>query len=837
MKNLFLIILLCPILVSCSNKKTVSPPVSLTWEMGKNGIEPGCFESTFYIKNTGKEVLTDNWSIYYTQISVPPPPAQENAPVIIKQISASYNQIIPTEYFQPLAPGETFTFTYRQKGSIVRETGAPQGAYIVITDKNGKEQKPQNVPLETLPFDREYQYKRPGKDYPYADGTYMYNQNASFNKEVELELTDIFPSVKLLEKRTGTSCFTSDVNLKWEPAFENEAALLKENLSSDFECTVSDTGKTIIELNRLTNEKEEYPEEYYELAVQDNRFVLSAHSTHGIFNACQTLLNMLGNAPQLPATFTNMQIIDQPDTDYRGLMLDVARNFTKKENVLKLIDYLASYKINVLHLHLTDDEAWRIEIPGLEELTEVASRRGHTTNELDCLYPAYAWGCDASDTASLANGYYSRNDFIEILKYAQKRHIKVIPEVDVPGHSRAAIKAMNARYKKYIDTDKAKAEEFLLTDFADTSKYVSAQHYTDNVVNVAMPSTYRFVDKVIDEFDKMYRDAGLDLTVFHIGGDEVARGAWTGSGICHSLMQEKGMTEIRELKDYFLEQVIPMLSKRNIQPAGWEEVAMKPDNTANEHFKNSNILSYCWNTVPEWKGDEVPYTLANAGYPVILCNVTNLYMDMAYCNHQQENGLNWGGYVDEYNSFDMLPYDIYSSVKKTLKGEPVDTHTASKLKTPLKNEAHIQVKGIQGQLWAETIRSFGQVEYYLFPKMFGLIERAWNIQPAWSSQKDNRAYEAAKQKYNAQIAFHELPRLAKKGANFRVAAPGIILQDGLLYTNTTIPNAIVRYTTDGSEPTENSTRWTTPVACDAKQIKAKAFYLGKSSITILLNND
>lgn len=206
---------------------------------------------------------------------------------------------------------------------------------------------------------------------------------------------------------------------------------------------------------------------------------------------------------------------------------------------MKLIDYLASYKISVLHLHLTDDEAWRIEIPGLEELTEVASRRGHTTDESECLFPAYAWGCDATDTTSLANGYYTRNDFIDILQYAQKRHIKIIPEVDIPGHSRAAIKAMNARYKKYIDIDKTKAEEFLLTDFSDTSRYISAQHYTDNVVNVAMPSTYRFVEKVIDEFDKIYQDAGLKLTVLHIGGDEVARGAWTGSTICHDLMQEK----------------------------------------------------------------------------------------------------------------------------------------------------------------------------------------------------------------------------------------------------------------------------------------------------------
>jgi hexosaminidase len=298
------------------------------------------------------------------------------------------------------------------------------------------------------------------------------------------------------------------------------------------------------------------------------------------------------------------------------------------------------------------------------------------------------------------------------------------------------------------------------------------------------------------------------------------------------------MTEIRELKDYFLEQVIPMLAKRHIQPAGWEEVAMKPDNTANERFKDSNVLSYCWNSVPEWKGDEVPYMLANAGYPVILGNVTNLYIDMAYCNHQQEKGLHWGGYVDEYNTFDMLPYDIYKSVRRTLKGEPVDIYAAAKSKTPLKKEARAQIKGIQGQLFAETIRSFEQVEYHLFPKIFGLAERAWNMQPAWSLEKDGKAYETAKRKYNAQIALRELPRLAKKGVNFRVAAPGLMIKDGMLYANKTIPGAIILYTTDGSEPTEHSAIcWIEPVACDAKQIKAKAFFLGKSSITILLNNN
>ena len=518
-------------------------------------------------------------------------------------------------------------------------------------------------------------------------------------------------------------------------------------------------------------------------------------------------------------------------------MLDVARNFTKKTDLLKLIDILSFYKMNVLHLHLSDDEAWRVEIPGLEELTEIASRRGHTTDELTCLYPAYAWGWNEADTTSLANGYYSRNDFMDILKYAKERHIRIIPEIDIPGHSRAAIKAMNARYRKYIDTDQSKAEEYLLIDFADTSQYLSAQNFTDNVINVAMLSTYRFLEKVIDEIGRMYQDAGVELPAFHVGGDEVPEGIWEGSSVCRTFMKKHGLTKIRDLKDYFLGQILEMLDKRNIQAVGWQDIVMNPDNTVNEHFRNSKVLNYCWNTIPEQGGDEVPYKLANAGYPIILCNVGNFYLDMAYCYHVEEPGLRWGGYVDEYVTFDMLPFDIYKSLRRNLKGESVDVKTASNGKQPLTKEGYKNIKGLSGQIWAETIRSFEQIEYYLFPKVFGLAERVWNAQPSWALSPDGKVYMDAKRKYNAGIVTYELPRLAKRGINFRVSPPGIIVKDGLLLVNTTNPNAVIRYTTDGSEPTESSVEWQTQIACDAPLIKAKAFYLGKESVTTVLINE
>lgn len=838
MRNIWIMMLgIC--LFGCgAGKQPPSSQLSLTWKLEKDSVEARYFKNTFCLTNNGNKSLADNWVIYFNQTPIY---YQQpiNAPLEIECIGSTYYKMYPTEHYQALAPGETLSFTILSEGNVINVSSVPEGAYIVVTDEKGKMLQPQNIPIEIGLFTPDAQWIRSKNSFPYADGNYLYKQNDDFSKPVDCDILSLFPTPKKVEKTGGVSTFSPKVGLKFDGVFKEEALLLKKQLTSQLGCTVSDKDEeTIIELKKTELPATcQCPDEYYEIVIKNNLLTLKANDAHGIFNACQTLVALLDNMKLASSPLPNLHITDYPDMGHRGIMLDVARNFTKKTDLLKLIDILSFYKMNVLHLHLSDDEAWRVEIPGLEELTEIASRRGHTTDELTCLYPAYAWGWNEADTTLLANGYYSRSDFMDILKYAKERHIRIIPEIDIPGHSRAAIKAMNARYRKYIDTDQSKAEEYLLIDFADTSQYLSAQNFTDNVINVAMPSTYRFLEKVIDEIGRMYQDAGVELPAFHVGGDEVPEGIWEGSAICRTFMKEHGLAKIRDLKDYFLEQILEMLDKRNIQAVGWQDIVMKPDNTVNEHFRNSKVLNYCWNTIPEQGGDEVPYKLANAGYPIILCNVGNFYLDMAYCYHVEEPGLRWGGYVDEYVTFDMLPFDIYKSLRRNLKGESVDVKTASNGKQPLTKEGYKNIKGLSGQIWAETIRSFEQIEYYLFPKVFGLAERAWNAQPSWALSPDSKVYVDAKRKYNAGIVTYELPRLAKRGINFRVSPPGIIVKDGLLFVNTTNPNAVIRYTTDGSEPTENSVKWQTPIACDAPQIKAKAFYLGKESVTTVLINE
>ena len=838
MRNIWIMMLgIC--LFGCgAGKQSLSSQLSLTWKLEKDSAEARYFKNTFCLTNNGNKSLADNWVIYFNQTPIY---YQQpiNAPLEIECIGSTYYKMYPTEHYQALAPGETLSFTILSEGNVINVSSVPEGAYIVATDENGKMLQPQNIPIEIGLFTPNTQWVRSKNSFPYADGNNLYKQNDDFSKPIDCDMLSLFPTPKKVEKTGGVSTFSPKVGLKFDGVFKEEALLLKKQLTSELGCTVSDKDEeTIIELKKTELPATcQCPDEYYEIVIKNNLLTLKANNAHGIFNACQTLVALLDNMKLASSPLPNLHVTDYPDMGHRGIMLDVARNFTKKADLLKLIDILSFYKMNVLHLHLSDDEAWRVEIPGLEELTEIASRRGHTTDELTCLYPAYAWGWNEADTTSLANGYYSRNDFMDILKYAKERHIRIIPEIDIPGHSRAAIKAMNARYRKYIDTDQSKAEEYLLIDFADTSQYLSAQNFTDNVINVAMPSTYRFLEKVIDEIGRMYQDAGVELPAFHVGGDEVPEGIWEGSSVCRTFMKEHGLTKIRDLKDYFLEQILEMLDKRNIQAVGWQDIVMKPDNIVNEHFRNSKVLNYCWNTIPQQGGDEVPYKLANAGYPIILCNVGNFYLDMAYRYHVEEPGLRWGGYVDEYVTFDMLPFDIYKSLRRNLKGESVDVKTVSNGKQPLTKEGYKNIKGLSGQIWAETIRSFEQIEYYLFPKVFGLAERAWNAQPSWALSPDSKVYVDAKRKYNAGIVTYELPRLAKRGINFRVSPPGIIVKDGLLFVNTTNPNAVIRYTTDGSEPTESSVEWQTPITCNVPLIKAKAFYLGKESVTTVLINE
>ena len=481
---------------------------------------------------------------------------------------------------------------------------------------------------------------------------------------------------------------------------------------------------------------------------------VEAADEDGAFYAEVTLDNLRRNAGgnELP----NMVIEDWPDLAYRGLMLDISRNFTSKDNILKLIDLLAHYKVSIFHLHFGDDEGWRLEIDKFPDLTTYGAHHAFPERnergeyvETEYLMPSYNGRVNPYDMTSTANGYLTKEDYIEILKYAWKRRIQVIPEFDTPGHSRAAIKSMEAYARRTGDSS------YLLSEPEDESVYLSIQYYRDNALNVALPSTYRFIEVVFDELIAYHKEAGVPLPAIHVGGDEVPHGAWIGSPSCQKIMKERGWDNIELMKSYYIENVLDIAESRGVKLAGWQELVMDLEDHVYERLKKNLYSINFWHTGSGQ--EEYPYKYANDGVPAILSNMTNTYVDFAYTPDKTERGLSWGGFVDERRSFSLLPYDVYRSVRWDDRGQMRDIADLPEGKTPLKAKENIV--GVQAQLWTETIRNFDHVTSYIFPKVCGIFERAWNASPSWegTTKADDPAFLSDLDRYYSTVVSHEMP--------------------------------------------------------------------------------
>lgn len=496
----------------------------------------------------------------------------------------------------------------------------------------------------------------------------------------------------------------------------------------------------------------------------DGECKVEAADEDGAFYAQVTLENLKRNAGgnELP----NLVIEDWPDLGYRGLMLDISRNFTTKDNILKLIDILAHYKISVFHLHFGDDEGWRLEIQKFPELTTYGARHAFPQKndegeyvETECLMPSYNGRIDPDDISSSANGYLTGEDYVEILKYAWERRIKVIPEFDTPGHSRAAIKAMEAYAGRTGDNS------YLLSEPEDVSEYLSIQYYRDNALNVALESTYRFIETVFDELIGYHKQAGVPLPAIHIGGDEVPGGAWIGSPACQKVMKERGWDNIELLKSYYIENVLDIAEARGVKISGWQELVMDLEDHVYERLKKNLYSINFWYTGPGQ--EEYPYFYANDGVPAILSNMTNTYVDFAYTPDKTERGLSWGGFVDERRSFSLLPYDVYRSVRWDDEGVMRDIAHLPDGKTSLKVKENIV--GVQAQLWTETVRNFDHVTYYIFPKVCGVFERGWNASPEWegTEQADDPLFMSDLDRYYSTVVSREMPYYEQMQINYR----------------------------------------------------------------------
>lgn len=447
-------------------------------------------------------------------------------------------------------------------------------------------------------------------------------------------------------------------------------------------------------------ENHQHPAGWYRIMMDANGLAtIEADDEDGAYYAQTTL-------QQLSTSKAPLTIEDWPDLPYRGFMLDVVRDFRSVDEVLHILDLIASWKLNTLHFHLADDESWCLEIKPLPDLTEYGAHHSlpdWNLQETEALKPT-ANGRIGQTT------YYTAEEYQRILRYAWERRIAVIPEFDTPGHSRASIKAMQAYERRTGDSS------LRLQDPADTSHYWSAQDFTDNVLSVYLPSVYRFYGIVFDEVIRLYEEAGVPLRAIHIGGDEVPQGAWAGR-------------DRHEMKELFTNGMLDLAEQRGLKLAGWEDIARGLEPATEQRLKRSLYYLNVWNT----EGIE--------GFPVVLSPASHTYLDLAYNDSHDEIGLSWAGYVDERATFEWKPTDYLGDLI-----------------------------GVEAQLWSSQLRSFDDVTYQMLPKALGVVERAWNAYPEWSTPQ---AADSAYLHFLGIIDTKEKPLWDAQGLFYRKKVSGL----------------------------------------------------------------
>ena len=534
--------------------------------------------------------------------------------------------------------------------------------------------------------------------------------------------------------------------------------------------------------------------EGYRLRVGDGAVRIDAADAAGASHALRSLAQQIASEG---TTLRPLLVEDAPRLAFRGLMVDLARNFHSKAELLKLIEQMAAYKLNRLHLHLGDDEGWRLEIAGLPELTAVGGYRCADPAETSCLSPQL--GADPARDAP-TNGYLTAADYAEILRAATARQIEVIPSFDMPGHSRAAIRSMEVRYARLMKAgDRAAAERYRLVDPADTTRYVSVQNYDDNTLNVCLDSTYRFVDAVIDGVAALHRAAGAPLTTYHIGGDETA-GAWSGSPACQAVMARTGQSA-KQLGASFIERVSDDLAKRGIRVAGWSDGMGHTDPARMPAAVQTNI----WGGL-HTGGVAEAQAQANRGWRTVLSIPDAGYFDMPYAADPDEPGYAWATRgVDAFQAFGFMPGNLPANGALI----PDILARPTPVADPVPLEAGRAITGLQAQLWSETVRRDTQVDYMLFPRLLALAERAWAT-PVWEppyvagasyalgdARVDRAALLAGWCDFAGRVGV-QLKTLDTAGVTYRLAPPGARIVAGRLEANSEFAATPIEYRTAGA---------------------------------------
>jgi hexosaminidase len=396
--------------------------------------------------------------------------------------------------------------------------------------------------------------------------------------------------------------------------------------------------------------------------------VIRARTAAGLFYGAQTFRQLLPaegfgtrkSVRREAVAILCVRIEDYPRFKWRGMHLDVSRHFFDAEFVKRYLDQLAVHKFNVFHWHLTDDDGWRVEIKKYPRLTQVGAWRGPD----EALPPSYETGYQHY------GGFYTQRQIREIVRYAAERHITIVPEIDVPAHSRAAIVA-------YPD----------LLCAGDPYKFRSAQDVVANVLCPSQEKTYEFVEGVFGELADLFPGPYI-----HVGGDERPAGPWEQCERCQKRMKTENLADGKVLQDRFLKRLQDFLKQRGKVMVGWDEL------------DHPTVLAKDY-TVMAWNSVDAGLQAAKKGYTVILAPSPFTYFDLAYSDDCAEPGQRWAGVisVEKAYAFDPSPATLPAEVAGS-------------------------ILGVHGCLWSELLFTPERPDYMAYPRACALAELCWTPQ-------------------------------------------------------------------------------------------------------------
>ena len=795
--------------MSCA---TGDDKINITYEIKEYG--DWSFDVNFSFNNTSSIDLTSPWSLHWNQQSAIIDEKSVPDNIIYNYVAGqSYNILtFGKNYIMP--KDSLLSIDLTQTGIVQRQSDLPVGGFIVSND---------NI------LDVEF-------NYVWKDAKGIENLNAPssvdrYNEYISNSLLDRSQLDLLIPTPTKVKFNEGEINLlnNYSVVIDQELNLSEQLINSLFDGIVSidfnNTNEVVIRISIDLDES--INAESYQLSISDEGIYIRSGDSAGALYALQSLkqIFLISKLENTPLKF--IEVNDSPKFSYRGMLLDISRNFYGPEKIKQIIDYLSFFKINHLDFRLTDDEGWRLEIPGLDELVEVGSKRAYTKDEFENLIPMYGSGPDTNSTGS---GYLSRSEYIDILKYANERNITIIPQISVPSHMRSAIVSMNARYQKYMEMgNQVEAEKYLLIDPDDESEYYSAQGFTDNIMNVCRESSFTFYEKVIDEIFLMYKEAGIEMSKFGVAADELPYGAWQKSPMCDKFMSENSISgDYNALYELMQKRIYKKISSYGATMTGWDDILLKlteknqSETQIKDFFKDDDILLFVWKNDWGQGRQDMIYKYANLGYKSIMSNSSAFYFDMVDDKDLDNIGLSWSGYANYKDMWTVDVFDVFNDLYGVEKNNISNNYIDNSEK--LDQDKRDNIIGVQSQIWSETIRNEEILDYMFMPNIIVFSQKAWSHDNSWMYISNNDIKrEKIDQEWNKfanNIGQRVLPIVDNifGGLSYDLPKPGGKIMNDTLYANTVFPGLNIKYTLDGSIPKESSENFKTPIKINDNDI-------------------